>query len=105
MSQLDRYTEEGRQALLASREEALQLRHRVIGPEHLALGILKIADPIIECALLQLQVDTVRLREALTFVVGRGTKAILGQPSMGQPARAVLLRAEKMAAQAGQQLI
>ena len=89
MSQLDRYTEEGRQALLASREEALQLRHRVIGPEHLALGILKVADPIIECTLLRLQVDAVRLREALTFVVGRGNKAILSQPTIGQSARAV----------------
>lgn len=105
MSQLERYTEEGRRALLASREEALQLRHRVIGPEHLALGILKIADPIIECALLRLQVDVVRLREALTFVVGRGNKAILSQPTIGQSAQAVLLRAEEMAAQAGQKLI
>ncbi len=105
MSQLDRYTEEGWRALLASREEALQLRHRVIGPEHLALGILKIADPIIECTLLRLQVDAVRLREALTFVVGRGNKAILGQPTIGQSARTILLRAEAMATQAGQELI
>ena len=105
MSQLDRYTEEGRQALLASREEALQLRHRVIGPEHLALGILKVADPIIECTLLRLQVDAVRLREALTFVVGRGNKAILSQPTIGQSARAVLLRAEAMATLAEQELI
>ena len=54
MSQPGRYTEEVRQALLASREEALQLRHRVIEPEHLLLGMLKIDDPIIECVLLRI---------------------------------------------------
>ena len=48
MSQSGRYTEEARRALLASREEALQLRHRIIGPEHLLLGMLKQNDPIIE---------------------------------------------------------
>ena len=46
-----RYTEEARQALLASRAEALQLRHRVIGPEHMLLGMLKMNKPIIECVL------------------------------------------------------
>ncbi|GAC1566213.1 MAG: ATP-dependent protease ATP-binding subunit ClpC [Ktedonobacteraceae bacterium] len=105
MSQLGRYTEEARRALLASREEALQLRHRVIGPEHLLLGMLKINDPIIECVLLRLQASSPRLREALEFVVGRGNKAILSQPALGQAARAALGRAQEVAAQMEQPLI
>ncbi len=98
MSQSGRYTEEVRQALLASREVAVQLRHRVIGPEHLVLGILKVGDPIIECVLQRRQVSGARLRESLEFVVGRGNKAIISQPTFGQPARDALERGEQVAA-------
>ncbi|HVB73452.1 MAG TPA: ATP-dependent Clp protease ATP-binding subunit [Ktedonobacteraceae bacterium] len=105
MSQPGRYTEEARKALLASREEALQLRHRVIGPEHLLLGMFKINDPIIECVLLRLYASSARLKEALEFVVGRGNKALLSQPALGQGARAALGRAEEVAAQMEESLI
>ncbi|HLX56865.1 MAG TPA: ATP-dependent Clp protease ATP-binding subunit [Ktedonobacteraceae bacterium] len=105
MSQSGRYTEEARRALLASREEALQLRHRVIGPEHLLLGMLKIGDPIIEYVLLRMQASSARLREALEFVVGRGNKALLSQPAFGQAARTALGRAEEVAVQMEQKLI
>src|SRR5690242_7790307 len=105
MSQVGRYTEEARQALLASREEALQLRHRVIGPEHIVLGILKVGDPIVEYVLQRRQVSTVRLRESLEFVVGRGNKAIISQPTFGQPARDALERAGQVAALMGDEKI
>lgn len=105
MSQSGRYTEEARQALLASREEAVQFRHRVIGPEHILLGILKVGDPIIECVLQRRQVSVARLRESLEFVVGRGNKAIISQPTFGRPARDALERAEQIAALMGQEQI
>src|SRR5689334_18570834 len=105
MSQAGRYTEEARQALLASREEALQLRHRVIGPEHIVLGILKVGNPIIECILQRRQVSVTRLRESVEFVIGRGNKAIISQPTFGQPARDALERAEQAAALMEQELI
>jgi ATP-dependent Clp protease ATP-binding subunit ClpC len=100
-----RYTEEARQALLASREEALQLRHRVIGPEHILLGMLKMNDPIIECVLHRQRASSPRLREALEFVVGRGNKAIISQPTFGQPVREALERAEQVATSMEQQAI
>ncbi|HKV58785.1 MAG TPA: ATP-dependent Clp protease ATP-binding subunit, partial [Ktedonobacteraceae bacterium] len=94
---------EARQALLASRAEALQLRHRLIGPEHMLLGMLKMHDPIIECVLLRQKVSSSHLRESLEFVVGRGNKAILSQPTFGQAARAVLERAQQVAMRMEQQ--
>ncbi|HEU0004226.1 MAG TPA: ATP-dependent Clp protease ATP-binding subunit [Ktedonobacteraceae bacterium] len=97
MSQSGRYTEEARRALLAAREATFQLRHRVIGPEHVLLGIVKMNDPIIECVLLRQKVSSPRLRESLEFVVGRGNKAILSQPTFGQAARVVLERAQQAA--------
>ncbi len=40
MSKLNRYTQEARQAVVYAREEAQRLRHRIVGTEHLLLGIL-----------------------------------------------------------------
>ena len=105
MSQSGPYTEQARQALLASREEALQLRHRVIGPEHMLLGMLKMGDPIIECVLQRRQVALPRLLESLEYVVGRGNRAIISQPAFGQPARNALERAEKAATSMEQQQV
>ncbi len=102
MSHVDRYTQEGRQALIYAREEALQLRHKIIAPEHLVLGILRMNDPIIECILARFQVSAARLREALEFVIGRGSKALLHQPMLGQPARAILAIAARLAEEMGQ---
>ena len=48
MSRLNRYTKEARQVLALAREEARCLRHRVVGTEHILLGILKLNDPLIE---------------------------------------------------------
>jgi hypothetical protein len=73
-----RYSEEARQALLASREEALQLRHRVIGPEHLLLGMLKMNHPIIEC--------TKAADQFSTFAGSAGICGWAGQQSYYQPA-------------------
>ena len=70
MNRLSKYTKEARQALSYAREEAMQLRHRTIGPEHLLLGVLKVKDPIIECILSEFRVSAIRLRQALEFVVG-----------------------------------
>jgi ATP-dependent Clp protease ATP-binding subunit ClpC len=97
LSQLERYTAEGQKALMNAREEAATLRHRIIEPEHLALGILKVRDPVIESLFARLQADATRLEETLAFVVGRGNKAILSRPTFGQAARAVLQRAGEIA--------
>ncbi len=98
MSQLEYYTAEGQRALVLAREEAVSLRHRLIDPEHLVLGILKVKDPTIESIFAQLHVDASRLAEALAFVVGRGNKAIISRPTMSQATRSALQRAADFAA-------
>jgi ATP-dependent Clp protease ATP-binding subunit ClpC len=98
MSQLENYTPEGQKALIFAREEAVSLRHRLIDPEHLALGILKVKDPTIESLFAQLHVDAEKVVEALTFVVGRGNKAIISRPTMSQATRTAVQRAGDFAA-------
>src|SRR5947209_9349909 len=97
MSRLNRYTKEARQVLALAREEARCLRHRVVGTEHILLGILKLNDPLIEGLFVSLHASTVRVIQALEFVMGRGNKAILGEPSLSAAARTALTFAEQEA--------
>lgn len=97
MGKYDRYSSEVRQAIAYAREEAQRLRHRLIGAEHLLLGILKLQDTLIEGLFASLHVSTSSISQALDFVVGRGNKAILSEPTFNAIARATLSRAEELA--------
>ena len=95
-----KYTPEVKQALSLARDEAQRLRHRLIGPEHLLLGILKMKDPLIDGVFTSLRVSSTRVIQALDFVVSRGTKAILSEPTLNPASRMIMERAGEMAAQA-----
>src|SRR5713226_1593070 len=97
MSRLNRYTQEARQVLSNAREEAQRLRHRSVGTEHLLLGILRLNDPFIEGLFSDLHASTMRVMQALEFVVGQGNKTLVGEPSIGAAARAALATAEREA--------
>jgi ATP-dependent Clp protease ATP-binding subunit ClpC len=105
MSKLNRYTKEVRQALSYAREEAIRLRHKMIGTEHLLLGLFKINDLLVEGVFTSLHTSTVRVAQALEFVAGRGTKAFIGEPTLGPAIRAALVRAEQEAAAANEELV
>ena len=97
MSKQHKYTTEARQVLMLAREEALRLRHRTIGTEHLLLGLLKLHHPTIEKLFATLHTNSQHVAQAVEFVIGRGTKAHVGDPTFNQSARNVLLRAEQEA--------
>src|SRR5438270_7388452 len=102
MSRLNRYTKETRQALAIARAEAWRLGHKAVGTEHILLGVLKLNDPLIEGLFASLHVSTLRVTQVLEYVVGRGSKALVGEPSLSAMARTALIVAEQeaMAAQA-----
>lgn len=97
MARLNRYTHELRQAITHAREEAARLRHRQVGTEHLLLGLFKLHDPLIESVFFALHTSTKSIAEALEFVVGRGNKAILSDPTLSAMARTALTAAETQA--------
>ncbi len=97
MSRQNKYSPDVRQAISFAREEAQRLRHRLVGTEHLLLGILKLHNPLIEGLLNSLRASPVRIVQALEFMVGRGNRAILSDPSLNAAARATLARAEQEA--------
>ena len=92
-----RYSDEMRQALAGAREEAKRLRHRMVNTEHLLLGLLKLRNPLIEALFSSLHVSTQRIIQALDFVLGRGNKPFLSDPTLTTAARATLARAEQEA--------
>lgn len=103
MSQFERYTPQAQQALTYAREIALQFQHRMIGPEHLLLGIIRTRDLVIESLFARLQVDTMRLCQAVGFVIGRGgNRGLVSDPLLNALTQAVLVRAESEAAAAGE---
>ncbi len=97
MNRLNKYSEDLRQVLSNARVEARRLRHRMIGTEHLLLGILKLDHQLIESILATLHVSSLRVFQAVEFVVGRNNRAILSEPTLNPAARATLRRAEEEA--------
>jgi ATP-dependent Clp protease ATP-binding subunit ClpC len=105
MGKQNRYSSEVRQAIAYAREEAQRLRHRLVGTEHLLLGILKLHDTLIEGFFASLHVSTASISQALDFVVGRGNKAILSEPTLNASVRATLSRAEVYASEEAMELV
>jgi ATP-dependent Clp protease ATP-binding subunit ClpC len=103
MRQFENYTPQAQLAMAYAREIALQFQHRMIGPEHLLLGIVRTRDVVIESLFAHLQVDTMRLCQAIGFVIGRGSmRAMSSEPAFNALAQAALMRAENEAAEAGE---
>lgn len=102
MRQYENYTPQAQQAMTYAREIALQFQHRMIGPEHLLLGIIRTRDVVIESLFARLQVDTMRLCQAIGFVIGRGSNRTMnGDPVMNALTLSALARAEGEATRAG----
>ncbi|GCE11684.1 ATP-dependent Clp protease ATP-binding subunit [Tengunoibacter tsumagoiensis] len=101
MGKIHKYSQEVRLVLAYAREEAQRLRHRLVGPEHLLLGILRLQIPLIEGVFASLRVNPTNICQALDFVIGRGHKAILSETLFSVSARSTLARAEE-AAQEGE---
>jgi ATP-dependent Clp protease ATP-binding subunit ClpC len=105
MGRYDKYSADVRRALGLAREEAQRLRHRLIGTEHLLLGLLKLQQSLIEGFFAALHIAPLNIIQALDFVIGHGTKALLSEPTLNVYARAALARAEEIMHEDGCELI
>ena len=91
------YNHASRKALAQAREDALRLNHRIICTEHLLLGLLEIHDPTIEAIISNLGVSISRVRQAVEFVIGRGSRPVTDEPTLSESVRLVLDLAEQEA--------
>jgi ATP-dependent Clp protease ATP-binding subunit ClpC len=105
MGKYDKYSPDVRQVITYAREEAQRLRHRLVGSEHLLLGILRLQNMLIEGLFASMHVSTTNIAQALDFVMGRGSRAILSEPSLNVSTRATLVRAEEIAAEDAAEIV
>ena len=73
-----RYTPDGRQAMVRAQEEARALGHSSVGPEHLLLGLLAVPEGAGARALAQLGLDEARARAEVERIAGRGSRVSHG---------------------------
>lgn len=100
-----KYSKEAREVISLAREEALRLRHRLIGTEHLLLSMLRLSHPLIESLFVSLNTSPAGILQALDFVIGRGRRALVSDPVLSTAARATLARAEEAALAAQADLV
>ena len=75
----EKFTEKLRLVLDFSQEEARELRHNDIGTEHLLLGLLREGESIAYTVLHNLGIELEAVRRAVTFIVGQGQEAVVGE--------------------------
>lgn len=75
----EKFTEKMRLVLDFAREEARELRHNYIGTEHLLLGLLREGESIAYNVLHSLGIELEAVRRAVTFIVGPGKEAVIGE--------------------------
>ncbi len=83
----EKFTEETRLVLDLAQEEARELHHNYVGTEHLLLGLLREGESIAYNVLHGLGIELEAVRRALTFIVGPGKEAVIGE--IGLTPRAV----------------
>ncbi len=65
---LERFTDPARRAVACAQEEAADLGHRSIGPEHLLLGTVRTGVPVVS----ELRLDARELRAIVAVALGAG---------------------------------
>ncbi len=94
MSRFDRYNNDARRSLAQAREIALRLNHKTICTEHLLYGMLESGDAMANGILAALGVNSIKLRQALDFVIGKSSRPLLVEPTLSAAARHTLDLAE-----------
>jgi len=97
VSRFDRYNGDARRSLAQAREIALRLNHKTICTEHLLYGLLEANDQNVNLIISGLGVNSMRLRQALDFVIGKSSRPLLVEPTLSTAARRALDLAEEEA--------
>src|SRR5579862_7862382 len=86
----ERFSEEGRQAVVLAQDEARRLQHDYIGTEHLLLGLLREPEGVAARVLGTLGVTLDDARADVARIIGSGDEATPGQIPFTPRAKKVL---------------
>ena len=97
----ERFTERARRVVLHAQKETVQLKHNVVGTEHLLLGLIKEAEGVAARALGTLGIDLNKIRAEVIKIIGTGDQMLLGEAPFTPRAKRVLELAMDEARQLG----
>ncbi|HVT67675.1 MAG TPA: Clp protease N-terminal domain-containing protein [Trebonia sp.] len=100
-----RFTDRSRRVLVLAQDEAKELGHGSVGPEHLLLGLLLEGEGVAALVLESLGISLEEVRDRAEQIAGRGQEAPAGRIPFTLPAKRVLERALRESLQLGHQYI
>ncbi len=83
----DKFDEQSKRVLQYAQEEAQRFQHTYIGTEHLLLSLIRDETNTATTILRKLDVDLVKVRDTVEFIIGRGDRIVTG-PHIGLTPRA-----------------
>ena len=89
-SRFEKFSERARRVLSLAQEEAQRFHHHYIGTEHILLGLVRETEGVAARVLLNLNVELVKVRSAVEFIIGRGERPTPGEIGLTPRAKKVI---------------
>ena len=89
-SRFEKFSERARKVLSLAQEEAQRFNHNYIGTEHILLGLVRETEGVAARVLLNLNVELVKVRSAVEFIIGRGERPTPGEIGLTPRAKKVI---------------
>ena len=89
-SRFEKFSERARRVLSLAQEEAQRFNHNYIGTEHILLGLVRETEGVAARVLLNLNVELVKVRSAVEFIIGRGARPPPGEIGLTPRAKKVI---------------
>ena len=89
-SRFEKFSERARRVLSLAQEEAQRFNHNYIGTEHILLGLVRESEGVAARVLLNLNVELVKVRSAVEFIIGRGERPTPGEIGLTPRAKKVI---------------
>ena len=89
-SRFEKFSERARRVLSLAQEEAQRFNHNYIGTAHILLGLVRETEGVAARVLLNLNVELVKVRSAVEFIIGRGERPTPGEIGLTPRAKKVI---------------
>ena len=89
-SRFEKFSERARRVLSLAQEEAQRFNHNYIGTEHMLLGLVRETEGVAAQVLSNLNVELVKVRSAVEFIIGRGKRPTPGDIGLTPRAKKVI---------------
>jgi ATP-dependent Clp protease ATP-binding subunit ClpC len=89
-SRFEKFSERARRVLSLAQEEAQRFNHNYIGTEHILLGLVRETEGVAARVLSNLNVELVKVRSAVEFIIGRGERPTPGEIGLTPRAKKVI---------------